>query len=97
KGDESLTVHEGHRFTTIDQGNDYHLVKNGNAMVQVANGDYGVNANKAILLEATNNIRLRVGNSEILISPDSIQFSSKRLALAGADHVGVKSTKIDLN
>jgi type VI secretion system secreted protein VgrG len=114
KGNETLVVEDGKRETSIayddflwvqagnysrqvDQGNDVVKVDKGDARRSVPNGDYFVMA-KTVHIGATERMRLYVGNSEIVLTPDRIEiYCPNEVYLHGYKHVDVRSQAIDLN
>ena len=78
---ETRTITQDHT-TTVEKGNQQLTVSTGNQTVNISKGKQTINVEKAIEITSKTRIKLTVGTSVIIMTPD---------------HITVHATRIDLN
>lgn len=105
KGNETRTLNEGHRTTTLKVGNDVLEIKQGNRTTTIDTGNDEVTiktGNQTVkitmgkhLTEAGQSIELKCGASSIKVEPAKITLSSVNIEIKGT--MGVKTQGVMVN
>ncbi len=91
KGSDQLILKDGNINTTIEKGNWCQSVtgdittelKNGSYILKVSGGNGNIKVDKALNLESTQSIELKVGNNKISLSPSGISINGIMLNIEG--------------
>jgi type VI secretion system secreted protein VgrG len=87
KGKDSLKVTDGDKTTDVDKL--YEIKTKLGFKVADDTSTKAELASKKILLDAPDEIKLKVGSTEIILKPDSIELKSKTITMTGATSVKV--------
>ncbi|WP_312414936.1 type VI secretion system tip protein TssI/VgrG [Pseudescherichia sp.] len=98
KGDDRLTLKQGSLFITLESGNLQQKVSgdattelnNGNYALSVVGGSGSVKTDKALILESTQSVELRVGSNKIAVSPSGIAINGTTIAIEGSGTAELK-------
>lgn len=102
KGNDSLTLKQGDHSTRLDQGN-YLLTIKGDLNTQLQGGDHHlkisgggseVSADKSCLLESSQGIELKVGNSKISITPVGITLTATTIKIESSATAELKGAMV---
>ncbi|CRY56516.1 Rhs element Vgr protein [Yersinia intermedia] len=102
KGNDSLILKQGDHSTTLDQGN-YQLTIKGDLTTQLQGGDHQLkvsgggselSADKSCLLESTQGIELKVGNSKISITPVGITLTATTIKIESSATAELKAAMV---
>lgn len=89
KGDLTLTLDKGDWQQSIT-GNATTQLKNGNYSLKVTGGSGAIKTDKALTLESTQSIELKVGSNKISISTSGITISGTMVSIKGSGTTEVK-------
>lgn len=104
KGDLIHALKKGGYQISLENG-DFDLTVSGNQTLKLTDGDQKttisgggsqLTADKACVIESTQSITLKVGGSEIAITPKGITLKGASLALQGQAEVKVEGAKVDI-
>lgn len=98
KGDDRLTLKQGSLFLTLESGNLQQKVtgdattelSNGNYALSVVGGSGSLKTDKALVLESTQSVELRVGSNKIGLSPSGITINGMTIAIEGSGTAELK-------
>lgn len=99
RGDDQLVLKQGDMSITLDKG-DWQQKITGNATTELNGGDYtlrvaggggGIKTDKALTLESTQSIELKVGANKISLSASGIAINGMMVSIKGNGTVELKS------
>lgn len=105
QGDRILTLEKGNHNTVLRQG-DYLLdikgafktiLSSGEHQMDISGGGSKVKADKACVIESTQNIELKVGSSKISITPSGITISATTIKVEGTGTAELKGAMVTVN
>ncbi|EMF07044.1 type VI secretion system Vgr family protein [Serratia marcescens] len=99
QGDMNVTLEKGDMNVTLDKGNWQHKVagnvstelNNGNYSLKVAGGGGNVKTDRALTLESTQAIELKVGGNKICLSASGISINGTMIKIEGIGTAELKS------
>lgn len=99
KGNDQLLLKQGDMNVTLEKGNWQHKVtgnattelNNGNYALKVAGGSGSVKTDKALTLESTQSIELKVGSNKISLSASGISINGMTVKIEGSGTAELKS------
>ncbi|CNK96799.1 putative Rhs accessory genetic element [Yersinia enterocolitica] len=99
EGDRNITLEKGDMSVNLKKGNLQHKVT-GNASTELSNGNYSlhvtggsgnVKTDKALTLESTQSIELKVGSNKISLSASGISINGMMVKIEGSGTAELKS------
>lgn len=102
KGNDALTLKQGDYSTALEQGN-YRLTIKGSLTSQLEGGDHQltisgggseISADKTCLLESSQGIELKVGNSKISITPVGITLTATTIKIESSATAELKGSMV---
>lgn len=99
KGNDQLLLKQGDMSVTLEKGNWQHKVtgnattelNNGNYSLKVAGGSGSLKTDKALTLESTQSIELKVGSNKISLSASGISINGMTVKIEGSGTAELKS------
>ena len=95
KGNDNLIIKQGDLKNEVT-GNVNIKVTNGNYSLNVSGGSGSLVSDKKLILESTQSIQLKVGTSEITISPSGVIIKGTMIKLEGQSTTEVKGITLKL-
>lgn len=104
EGDRNVIIEKGDMNINLQKGNLQHKVK-GNALTELSNGNYtlkvkggsgSVKTDKALKLESTESIELKVGSNKISLSAEGVSINGMMVKIIGTGTTEVNSSMLTL-